>query len=227
MEVKKRIWEIDFFRGIAIILMIVFHLIVDLKDFYSYDIDYMSGFWYYEGKISAILFITIAGISSTLGRNTFKRGIFVFALGMFLTVITYFYDPNTYIRFGILHLLGISMLLSILFKKFNTIFLAFISVLFLIVGNIFSKIIVNSPFLFWIGLVNNNFRSMDYYPLLPWFGIFTIGIVIGKTLYKERKSIIPVTINNDPISFLGKHSLAIYILHQPILLMVLYLLHRI
>ncbi|NLY43853.1 MAG: DUF1624 domain-containing protein [Clostridiaceae bacterium] len=225
MEAKKRIWEIDFFRGIAIVLMIIFHLIVDLKDFYTYNIEYLSGFWYYEGKISAILFIIIAGISSTLGRNPVKRGITVFMCGMVITIITYLYNSSIYIRFGILHFLGTAMLLSPLFSKLNYILLSIISVCTLIVGNIFSKMTVESPYLFFIGLVNKNFSSMDYYPLLPWLSIFVLGIIIGKGVYRKGKRLLPFTLSKDPFSYLGKHSLVIYLLHQPVLLAMLYLLN--
>src|SRR5665647_1682285 len=107
---SNRIWEIDLIRGIAIILMIIFHLIVDLKDFYGYNLDYFRGFWYIEGKFSAILFMLICGVSSTLGRNNIRHGLKVFIWAMILTAVTYIYNGSCYILFGILHFLGISLL---------------------------------------------------------------------------------------------------------------------
>jgi uncharacterized membrane protein len=226
MQQRNRVWEIDFIRGIAIILMTIFHLIVDLKDFYAYKIEYLSGFWYYEGKLSAILFMLVSGISCTFSKSNIKRGLKVFSFGMLLTLTTYFYDPETYIRFGILHFLGASMILYNFIKNLNNKMLIAISILFILVGNIFSDMLVDSPYLFPIGLINKNFASLDYYPLFPWFGIFAAGILIGKTVYKNRKSIFPFNFKHDFISLLGKHSLPIYLIHQPALLAILFVIHK-
>lgn len=225
MQKNNRVWEIDFARGIAILLMVTFHLIVDLKDFYSYDVEYMSGLWYYEGKLSAILFMIVSGISCTFSKSNSKRGVKVFTFGLILTVITFFFSPQTYIRFGILHFLGISMILYDLINRLDVKWIAAIGSLSFIAGSYFSKITVKSPYLFPIGLMDKNFASMDYYALFPWFGVFSIGIIIGKTVYKKRKSIFNFKYENTFFSFLAKHSLSIYLLHQPALLGVLYIWH--
>jgi len=220
-----RLWEIDFFRGIAIVLMVIFHTIVDLKDFYGYDIDYMSGFWSYVGKLSAILFILISGISSTFSKNNIKRGIIVFSFGMLLTLVTYIYDQSFFIRFGILHFLGISMILYGLISRAKLSYLLVISVAAISLGQIFDGMTVNTPFLFPIGLRNDSFSSLDYYPLLPWFGLFLIGVLIGKTIYTNKKAIFNVKVKYDPLSYLGKHSLFIYLIHQPVILVLLHAYH--
>ncbi|MCG0276295.1 MAG: DUF1624 domain-containing protein, partial [Thermosediminibacteraceae bacterium] len=64
-----RIVELDLFRGIAIVLMVIFHAVFDLSYYFGMDIDYTRGFWYYEGKLSALMFMAIAGISSCFSRS--------------------------------------------------------------------------------------------------------------------------------------------------------------
>ena len=235
-----RIWEIDFIRGLAIILMIIFHFIVDLKDFYSYGVEYLSGFWYIEGKLSAILFMLICGVSSTLGTNSTQHGIKVFLWAMLLTVGTYFYNENCYIRFGILHFLGISLLSAHFIHRLPTYWIMMLSGASILVGILFSTYYVSNPYLFPIGLINSAFISMDYYPIFPWYGVYLFGFALGKTFYGDETNFpflqtshqgseILVNLFSSspfkPISWLGQHSLAIYLIHQPILLLALYLFH--
>ncbi|MDK2799094.1 MAG: hypothetical protein PWP27_1983 [Clostridiales bacterium] len=226
MKIKRRIWEIDFIRGIAIVLMVVFHLVVDLKDFYSYDIEYLSGFWYYVGKLSAILFILISGVSSTFSKHNIKRGSVVFSFGLLLSVITFFYSPKDYIKFGILHFLGTSMILYHFLNKLEKKYIFLLGTTIIILGNIFSNIVVNTPYLFPFGLIDKNFSSLDYYSLFPWFGLFLYGTLIAKTLYIEKKSLFSFEIKHDFISYLGQHSLFIYLTHQPLLLGILFIVHK-
>lgn len=238
----NRIWEIDFIRGIAIILMILFHLIVDLKDFYAYDLDYLTGGWYIEGKFSAILFILLCGVSSTLGKNSTRHGIRVFLWAMVLTITTYFYNQSYYILFGILHFLGISLLTANFMGQLSIIWLAMISSSSIGIGLLLSQRFVANSYLFPVGLVDSTFTSLDYYPLFPWYGVFVLGIILGKILYGNRKRLSDCQASLSPSKFLtvprpirsstlipqlGRHSLAVYLLHQPILLALLYIIHTI
>lgn len=242
MPTKNRIREIDFIRGISIILMILFHLIVDLKDFYNYDVEYLTGFWYIEGKFSAILFILLCGVSSTLGKNSTHHGITVFLWAMLLTVVTYFYNKNCFIIFGILHFLGISLLSANIMKPLPITWLSFMSGSSIILGTLFSQRFIDNPYLFSIGLVNSTFISLDYYPLFPWYGVFVLGVIIGKILYGNKKRLSNCQASPSPakplvhlllvkipkiITKLGQHSLLIYLIHQPILLAVLYIIHSV
>lgn len=223
MPTIERIWEIDAFRGFAIIVMVIFHLVVDLRDFYNLPLEYLKGFWYYAGKLSATLFILLSGISSTLGRHTLRRGLLILCWGMILTIITYVYNSDIYIRFGILHLIGLSMILSQLFAQVRLCILLPVSLAIIAVGNFNATITVNEPFLFPVGLLTNDFASIDYYPLLPWFGVYLIGIIAGRTIYGDKTSLIPRSSFFSLLTSIGQHSLTIYLLHQPVLLLILYL----
>lgn len=222
----SRIWEIDFLRGIAILLMAVFHLVVDLRDFYGGPFDYFHGFWYVEGKLSAVLFMLLAGVSTIFGRNILRHGVKIFCWGMVLTVVTYIYNPGTYIRFGILHLLGASLVLFHYMRKFPTIILCVLAVVILVLGNILIYRTAAAAYLFPFGLTTAEFVSMDYYPLLPWYGVFLFGTLTGRFLYSKRRSLLKKPWHFGGLELLGRHSLLIYLIHQPLLLAGLYLLYR-
>lgn len=223
---KKRIWEIDFLRGIAIILMIAFHLVYNLKEFYSYNIEYTSGFWYYEGKTAAIMFMVLAGMSATLSKNSLKRGMQVFGYGMIIAFVTFFYDPKMYVRFGILHLLGFGMAAHHYIGGWKTHYLIVLGIGALFLGERISKLTVTSPFLFPLGLLSKGFSSFDYYPIFPWLGVFILGVVLGKILYADRKGFFSFYPRFDPIAYMGRHSLFIYLVHQPALIALLFIVHR-
>lgn len=222
---KHRLEELDFARGFAILLMVLFHLVVDLKDFYSYNLEYLQGFWYWEGKSSAVLFIFLCGLSSTLSHNRVRHGIYIFIWAMALTSATYFYNADYYIRFGILHFLGISLLTSPLTGSLKKEWLLLLSGASFILGLLLTSHFTAHPYLFPLGLQSRNFTSLDYYPLFPWYGFFIAGILCGKNFYTSRQPHFFFPFPRS-ILWLGRNSLAIYLIHQPILLAALYALHK-
>jgi uncharacterized membrane protein len=225
METKAaRIWEVDFLRGIAIILMTTFHIIFDLGDIYGLPIDYRRGIIFLIGRSSAILFMLIAGISCSFSKSNVKRGVKVFIIAMIITLVTHLYDANLGIKFGILHFFGISMMISPLFIRLNKYWLIFLGTLAIIIGSLMSGVIVESQVLFPIGLISSSFSSADYYPLFPWLGVFLYGVALSKILYSEKRSIFKFSLKDNVISFAGKHSLLIYVIHQPMILLILSLI---
>lgn len=224
---QNRIWELDFFRGVALLLMVYFHVVFDLKDLYGSNIEYASGINYYIGKISVTLFMIISGISCHLSRNNRKRGIRVLAVAMAITVVTHLFDPGLGVKFGILHFLGVSMLIFPLFNKINNFLLFIAAVVILVAGNIFAHMVMPNDYLFIFNLTSNTFSSSDYYPLFPWLSIFLFGVIMGRLFYAEKKSVFPFSLGNNAISAAGRHTLIVYIVHQPLILAVLELLKRI
>lgn len=219
---SNRIWEIDFLRGIALILMMLFHFLYDLNAFYHVEIPYWDSFWVIEGKISAVLFMILAGISSTFSKNNLKRGLKILLVAMGISLVTYIIFPSEYIRFGILHMLGSSMILYHFIYNISLSFTLMISLIIFLLGYLFNHFYIDTNLLIPFGIMSRDFVSMDYYPLFPWLGVFLIGTIIGKSIYKEKKSILQKFYRNNFLSFLGRHSLIVYLIHQPVILLLLY-----
>lgn len=223
----NRIEEVDFFRGIALILMIIFHIFFDLEEFFNYDIVKESIFINLLGKTSSTLFIIIAGISSHLSRNNKKRSLLIFLYASIISFITYLYSPISFIGFGILHFLAFSIFFADYFKKLSAPKLIFLSCIIISLGIYFKKIIMPNNILFPLGLVSAQYSSLDFFPIFPNLGIFFIGLAVGKIFYKQKKPRLFKDFPIKSINFLGRHSLFIYLIHQPLILAFLFLLFKI
>ncbi|QDR83306.1 heparan-alpha-glucosaminide N-acetyltransferase [Sporomusa termitida] len=224
MSNAVRLVELDILRGIAILLMVIFHTIFDLAFFYNWPLNYLEGFWYYQGKAAALLFMLISGISNVLSRRPVRRGLIVFGTGLFITAITYCYNPAVYIRFGILHLLGAAMLATPLLNRGGALPLSLAGTAIIAIGNAFSQLTATTAWLLPFGLRPPEFTSLDYYPLLPWLGIILYGMVLGKLLYPAGQTRWPAAADYRFLrwlSWLGRRSLLIYLIHQPVILALL------
>lgn len=232
---QARFWEIDALRGVAIIMMVIFHFLWDLNFFTDTEIVLTQGFWEVFRIITASAFLFLVGISlylSSYGRDfvfrkLLKRGLYIFFLGLLLTLFSRFAFPESYIIFGVLHLIGVSIILSPVFLrlKYSNLFLGFV---FVFLGVVLENYRFDLTFLFFLGFAPANLTTLDYYPLLPWFGVVVWGIFAAKVLYagRVRRFSLPWQENNfftDKLSFLGRHSLIIYFLHQPILFLLFYI----
>ena len=168
----------------------------------------------------------IAGISCTLSRNNIKRALRILALAMVITVVTHLYSAEMGIKFGVLHFLGLSILMYPLLNNLNEHLLAILGTVILVLGSYISRLNTNFDYLFILGITSKKFTSSDYYPLIPWLGIFIYGIILGKALYKEKRSAFNFQLKNDLISWFGRNTLYIYIIHQPVILIIIGLFKR-
>ncbi len=245
MDIYERFGEVDVFRGIAILMMVIYHLFFDLTYFGICQLDVSSGILFILARTTAFIFIFLVGVSLTLsysraqilaennGKTNFflkylKRGVKIFFLGIFITLVTWLFIPYDFIVFGILHFIGIAIILEypLLNKKYLNLVLG---IVFIILGFIFAQITVTYPWLIWLGLKPSVFITVDYFPLLPWLGVVSLGQFTGRTLYKNYKRgyYLPDLSTNMLIrifSYIGRNSLFIYLIHQPILIILLYLL---
>ena len=234
----KRFYELDLLRGAAIILMVVIHALHTLNFFGSYNYTLGTGYLLYLSRTGASIFIILAGISLTLSsarakarafKKNLKRGAVIFSWGLLITLITRLtLGEEGFVIFGILHFIGLSIILAYPFLKFAIMNLL-LGITIIMLSFPMSELTMQAPWFLWLGLRPAGFYSIDFFPLFPWFGIFLIGIFLGNTFYPEarRKFSLPEFSENTPLKFLvfiGKNSLMIYLLHQPILILILFLL---
>ena len=229
-----RFIELDLFRGFAITGMIFFHVMWDLNYFGLVSLDNGLYGW---GRMFVPVFLVLVGICLTLAsaRKTTKqlllRGAEIFGLGMIITLTTLIFMPERPILFGALHCIGLSIILSVplLRLRYYNITIA--------------TAIILTGFFTWLPHVKNpnalqlavgihqhgvwNY-TIDYFPLFPWLGVVLLGVALGNLLYKngERRFPFPDISRYMParlFSWLGRHSLLIYLAHQPIIAGVLHL----
>jgi len=240
---RERFWEIDALRGIAILMMIAYHILFDLVyfGFTSTDLNAFPVLVFLY-PIST-LFLLLVGVSLTLSYNRVKqtftkrqlrlkyliRGSSIFGLGLLITLVTWIYPHNGFIIFGILHCIGLSILLAYMFIRYRIAAL-FVGIVCISIGIVLRFLVtVDFPWLLWLGFVPHSFYTLDYFPLFPWFGVVLLGIFLGNSLYQNNTRKFKIAdgsqfIGTRLLCFLGRHSLIIYLLHQLIIVGILYLL---
>ncbi len=231
---KKRIWELDALRGLCLLGVIAVHLIFDLTVLYPI-MDWRYPEWFsFLQEWGGTVFLVLSGVCVTLGSRSVRRGAIVFGAGMLITAVTCgmcalgFTGSSIVIYFGVLHCLGICMLLWPLFRKAPRWLLAVLGVAFVALGLYFSALWVESQWLFPLGLKYRGFTSGDYFPIFPHLGFFLLGAFLGKTVYAKKQTLLPKFNSRifplNALQFIGRHSLEIYLLHQPVLAGICYLL---
>jgi uncharacterized membrane protein len=234
--VRTRFWEIDFLRGIAVVMMIVFHFFYDLNYFHILSLNLYSGWSLVYVYVGASIFIGLVGVSLVLSYEHAKnrlsqkelilkyviRGLKIFGLGLVITVMSWWYLGEGFIVFGALHCIGVSIILAYPFLGFKYLKLP-LGMIIIGLGAGLKLIMVDYLYLVWLGLRSSEFFTVDYFPLLPWFGVVLVGMFVGKTLYSESLRHFPLKDYSQTgvvrvIGWLGRHSLIIYLLHQPILM---------
>ncbi|WP_406655614.1 heparan-alpha-glucosaminide N-acetyltransferase [Methanolobus sp. ZRKC2] len=240
---QKRFWEVDVFRGIAIICMVIYHIFFDLYFLGIYETDIHSGIPLLIGRGAAIIFIFLVGVSLTLSysrarlssggkKNLFpkylKRGLIIFFWGLVITVVTGLFLERGVIVFGILHLIGVSIILAYPFLKYRGTPLI-IGFFIILLGFFMEGAYVDFPWLLWIGFKPFGFYTFDYFPLVPWFGFVLLGVFTGNVLYEGYQRQFEICDCEDRpsvrvLDLFGRHSLFIYLVHQPIILGLLMLL---
>lgn len=211
---------IDVLRGLTIVLMIFFHLSFDLNNFGFLSIDILHApFWYLLPRIIVFLFLFAVGMSLTLAhqeliywKSFWKRFLKIASYALLISLVTYFMFPDNWIYFGTLHAIALISLLTLPFLKKPMLSLLIAFLLF--IPSIFFDL--NLP---WIQLAH---QSWDYISPFPWVGASLLGIfAVHKKLHRLE---LPNNAFVTSLNYLGKHSLFIYLIHQPILFGSVYLL---
>ena len=222
MTPQNRIHELDAARGFCILAMVAVHLMYDLTELYPVlSIQYPSPFLFVKEQ-GGIIFFLISGIAATLGHRHLRRALIVLGCAAAVSVVTILSGALP-IRFGVLHCLGLCMLLWPVFQKLPRKELFFSAAAAWAIGMICPDFSVRAPFLYPLGLMAPDFVSADFFPLLPYLGYFLLGACIGRTIYAKRQSLFPRFPAHRPLfrffCLCGRHSLFIYLIHQPVLIL--------
>lgn len=247
---KNRIWELDFLRGICVLLMIWDHFMFSVMEFFGEAwaeqsqglanfVSFAGNYWTgnlrtFFHPIIFCLFFLMCGISCSLSRNNLKRGIIALFLAFGITAVTSMFE--TIIRFGVLHMLAFAIIFYWIIntlcnknKKITSLVCLIVGVVIIIANEVFTYEMppeTLNPELAFIGdfLGGSMYESMDYFPLIPYVGYMFLGASVGGYLYGEKKSLFPSLDKygwHKPISFWGNKALIVYILHQPIIIGIL------
>jgi uncharacterized membrane protein len=217
-------------------MMVIYHLTYDLDTFGGYGIASTSGFWARFADATASVFLFLVGVSLAISysragarRGLFgkylRRGIRIFAYGMALTVV-FLASRLGVIAFGILHLIGVSIILAYPMLRYRYANLL-LGICVVAVGWYMraQDVVSSSPWLLPLGVVPENLPMPDYRPLLPWFGLVLLGLFAGNVVYGggERPAVVAkvAPAAAKPLVPLGRNSLFIYLVHQPILIALL------
>ena len=245
----SRAYELDTLRGLAMIFVIFMHISWDLRYMFGLaKCSYLDAPWF-EGLMHPfflVVFVGVSGVCCTFSRSNVKRGIKLISVALALTagtaVATYVFHVDCLIVFNVLHLLStgifIYALVEFLEKKFGisekkvNVLLGFLGVFAIILGTTISNFDykVDTPVLIPTGIIMDCTPAMaDYMPLFPWIGVFMVGALTGRVCYREKKTVVPakngmVRKITAPLEFIGRHSLVIYIVHQPVVMLMCYLL---
>jgi uncharacterized membrane protein len=228
---------VDAVRGVAIIMMIVYHSTYDLDTLGGYDIQSTTGYWALFADITAGLFLFLVGVSLVISRTRtsltgwrllgkyLARSLRILAYGMVLTVVFLALGMGV-VAFGILHLIGISIILAYPFLGLRFTNLVLGTLIFAAGQYILAQGLDSQSF--WLlpfGVVPEGVIMPDYRPLLPWFGVVLIGLFFGNVVYGDGRR--PAVLEDKapvlarPLLPPGRNSLSIYLIHQPILVALL------
>ena len=230
---KKRVWELDALRGLCILVMTWVHLVFDLVNFFDAASFQLSDPFKLLMAWGGVVFVLLSGCCATLGRHPVRRGLQVLACGLLVSAVTLGlsdagFGQGVAVYFGVLHCLGCCMILWAFLQKIPRAGMAAMSIAAIAVGLRLSRESFSFPWLLPLGFMPRRFVTADYFPLLPHLGFFLLGAMLGERLYRARKSLLPDAWENKGASrfltFCGRHSLMIYLLHQPVIAGLLWLL---
>lgn len=231
---SRRIWELDALRGFCIAGMVIVHLLYDLMNTYAISAIEENTLFRFLLQWGGTVFFLLSGICATLGQHPVRRGLCVLAGGFICSAATWLLytlglaAKSLIIYFGVLHCLGVCMLLWPMFKKLPGNLLFFPSAVLIGAGLWLDRRNPGGSFLTLpLGLPPAGFASSDYFPLLPNLGFFLLGSAFGRCFYRNKATRFPhVNLQNPLIrffTFCGRRALPIYLLHQPVIAAFLWL----
>lgn len=232
----KRLHWLDMIRGVALIAMASYHFMWDLADFGYLEPDFPSSGWpRLYARAIASTFLFLAGFSLVLAhgdrirwQSFWKRWLIVVAAAALVTVASYIAMPRGLIHFGILHAIAAASLIGLVFLRLPWPLAFMAAIAAFVAPQYLQSDYFNEPWFWWMGLSTQPRLSFDYVPLLPWLAPFLIGLGLARIpplaswLRQIASGDKPDNWPGKTFSFLGRHSLVFYLVHQPVLILILY-----
>jgi uncharacterized membrane protein len=239
VDVGTARWPLlDCARGVAIVAMVVYHACFDLAHFGWLAADFAAD-WRWLAFRGAILssFLAIAGMSlgiaavRGLDRRRFLLRIATIAgAALLVSAGSYAMFPESYIWFGVLHAIAVMSIVTRVLLPLDA-WLAPLGVAIIVAGNLVAAPVFDRPLLQWIGMMTFKPHTEDYVPLFPWLGVMLLGAAAGLFVARRRALAMRFATRRTPraatwLPWLGKHSLVVYLAHQPLLIGVMMLVKR-
>ena len=235
-----RIVAVDALRGLAIGAMILYHFAWDLSYFGFTSVDVAGDLWWTAfARVIASTFVGLVGVSLALAtRHGLRRRSYLWRLALIIgaallvTFGTWWALPQSFVFFGILHLIAFASLAALPFLLLPSPILLLIGIAIFSLPIFFTHEIFNYPLLWWIGLsAGAPIETIDYVPVFPWFAMTLFGIVAGRLLIGAPRDNwfvgwLPSGIFGRLVVLAGRWSLVIYLVHQLLLFGLLSLVVR-
>ncbi|MEX0955796.1 MAG: DUF1624 domain-containing protein [Rhizobiaceae bacterium] len=232
---KSRLEPLDLARGLALVAMAIYHFAWDLE-FFGYAPPGMTavGGWKLFARCIASSFLIIVGISLYLAhRDQLRLGPFLRRLALVagaalaISLVTWFAVPGGFIFFGILHQIALTSVLGLLFLRWPWPLTLAVAALVIAAPWYLRSTFFDAPVWWWVGLSSYAPPSNDYVPLFPWFGAVLAGIAFARLAHRSgliEKARVELGGWSSPFQFIGRHSLVFYLLHQPVVIGIVYLM---
>jgi uncharacterized membrane protein len=226
----SRIAAVDTLRGSALCLMFVYHFSFDLRYYRVIAADFEHDpFWLGFRALIVAAFMTLVGISLVLAyragatpAHLWKRIGVIAACAILASAGSFVLFPRTFIYFGILHCIAVASILAWPAVRWPRVALV-VGIVVIVAGWTLSDSLFDTRALSWIGFATHKPATEDYVPLAPWTGVVLVGIALGQALARRAwRPLAPLARAPRWLRFLGRHSLVVYMVHQPILLAVLW-----
>ncbi len=222
---QVRFWKLDLLRGFAVLLMLIYHFFFDAQFFGLLDLE--GTFWFLFPRFIGGMFIFISGLTMALAYKSFQRILRKVAklslIAISISFLTFALFAEQPVYFGIIHFFAVATLLSVPFVKMPKLALIF-GILLFFLGIWLQLTSLDTYFLLWIGIRPKNFSTLDYYPLLPWFGIMLVGLYFGNKTKEFFKNSVKFKLL-DPLATIGRNSLIIYLIQHPLIVGTLCFVH--
>lgn len=238
MKSSTRFLELDVWRGLAIIGMIIFHIFFALDFLGLQEVTYNQGAWRVLARLVQWSFLLLVGIGLYLshqkmsegekGNSKFllrslKRALVILSCAALVSIATFLFAPAIYIRFGILHLIATSILVLSPFVSRPFLALIISALIYALSPWVTSLSSFFEPTLIF-GVNIPEFATLDYFPIFPWMSIPALGVFLGYLLYRQKKGKAVASGKSKqlailkPLADIGKKSLLIYMIHMPIII---------